>query len=325
MNNASQNTEATETKTLSITDDNISQKDFERLRAGEKVEVEAKSETVAQDAIVESEDDESETSQIDGDEETDDESELSSKDQSGQKKPARGFKKRIDKLNARLTEKEREIEHWKQQALRDQKSQEKLEEKTATSNVSAQGEPNPDDYETAADFYKAHAKFVIQEEQKAAKEAERQEKFRLEAESKKTAFHGRVEEFEKAHDDFHEMIADVDDIMMSPAVSQIILESDNGPELMYELAKNREEYARICALPPFEAARALGRFESRLQKPSEEKTQPIKTKTTKAPPPPKPISTSSANGKKSIYDDDVPQKEYERMRAEQEKRRASNY
>lgn len=328
MDKATQETTTTETKQLSLMDDDISQSDYERLRAGEKVEVEVKSGTVAQDAIVESDDDESETSQTDGEEDdsdSDEDSELSAKDKDEHKKPKRGFKKRIDKLNARLSAAEAQAEHWRQQALRVQKPDEKKEESQSTKAVESKGEPDPDDYETSTEFYRAHAKWAALEEIKAVKESERQEKLRTEAESKKTVFLGRVEDFKKTHDDFEETIADVDDIQMSPAVSNAILESDNGPELMYALAKDREEYARMCALSPFEAARALGRFEARLQKPSVEKTKDVKTKTTKAPPPPKPISTSSANGKKSIWDEDLSQSEYERMRAEQEKRRATNY
>jgi hypothetical protein len=315
-------TTTTETKQLSLMDENISQADYERLRAGEKIEVEVKSETVAQDAVVETDDDDSETSQTDGDEDSDsDESDVSAKDKEGPKKPKRGFKRRIEKLNAKLSAAEAQAEHWRQQALRGQKPEEKPEVKPEA-NV-AKSEPNADDFESATEFYRAHAKWAAQEEIKAAKESERQEKLRTEAESKKTAFIGKVDEFKKAHDDFVDVLADVDDIQMSPAISQAILESDNGPELMYELAKNREEYERMCSLSPFEAVRALGRFEARLQKPSEEKKVTKPKTTTKAPPPPKPISTSSANGKKSVYDDDISQSEYERIRAEQEKRRAS--
>jgi hypothetical protein len=326
MDNATQETTTTETKQLSLLDEDISQADYERLRAGEKVEVEVKkSAPAAEKHTDETEDDESETSQTDGDEdegeESDEDLELAAKDKDGFKKPKRGFKRRIDKLNAKLTEAQAQAEHWRQEALRGQKSvEEKPQDVNPAAKVSA-SEPDPDDFETSTEFYRAHARWAAQEEIKAAKESERQEKLRQSAEAKKTEFLGKVQEFQKAHDDFEETIADVDDIQMSPAISQAILESDNGPELMYELAKNRDEYARMCALSPLDAVRALGRFEARLQKPSEEKTITKKTLTTKAPPPAKPISTSSANGKKSIWDDNLSQAEYERMRAEQEKRR----
>jgi hypothetical protein len=314
-------TTSTETKQLSLLDDDISQSDYERLRAGEKVEVEVKSEPVVEKPADETQEDDSEPSQTDGDEDESDseESEVSAKDKGGIKKPKRGFKRRIEKLNAKLSAAEAQAEHWRQQALRGQKPEERPEETPVA--ATAKGEPNSDDFESATEFYRAHAKWAAQEEIKAAKESERQEKLRTEAESKKTAFIGKVDAFKKAHDDFEDVIADVDDIQMSPAISQAILESDNGPELMYELAKNSEEYARMCALSPFEAVRALGRFEARLTKPSEEKKITKPKTTTKAPPPPRPISTSSANGKKSVYDEDISQSEYERIRADQEKRR----
>src|SRR5688572_16448313 len=103
MNNASQETTTTETKQLSLTDENISQADYERLRAGEKIEVEVKSAQVAEETTSEIEDDESETSQTDGNEEDSDSDESEQSVKEGNKKPKRGFKKRIDKLNAKLS------------------------------------------------------------------------------------------------------------------------------------------------------------------------------------------------------------------------------
>jgi len=314
-------TTATESKQLSLTDDNISQADYERLRNGDKTEVEVKSAPVVIKTADETDVDDSETSQTDGEEDDagSDESELSAKDNEGTKKPKRGFKRRIEKLNQKLSEANAQAEHWRQQALRGQPEK---HEETIAAVQAPQGEPHADDFESATDFWKAQAKWAVQEESKAVKESERQEKLKAQAESKKTEFIGKVGEFKKDHSDFDDVIADVDDIQMSPAISQAIFESDNGPEIMYELAKNSEEYARMCKLSPFEAVRALGRFEARLQKPSEEK-QVTKTKTTKAPPPPRPITSSSASGKKSIYDDSLSHSEYERIRADQDKRRSA--
>jgi hypothetical protein len=307
--------EPSEPVQLSLTDENISQADYERLRSGEKVEVE-KSAPASQKAASETID-ESETSQTDGDE-TEDESESDETLEASPKKKS-GTQRRIEKLVKQRTQAEQEREYWRQEALKAKAPPVQAQPEVTASPA---GEPDANDFESATEFYKAHARWAAKEELKAVEESKRQEKLKTEAESKKTTFLGKVDEFKKAHDDFESVIADVDDIQMSPAISQAILESDNGPELMYELAKNVEEYARMCALPPFEAIRALGRFEARLAKPSEE-TKVTKPKiTTKAPPPPRPISTSSANGKKSVYDDDISQADYERMRAEQEKRRA---
>lgn len=318
METATQETTTTELKQLSISDENISQADYERLRAGEKVEVEVeKSEPAVEKTASENEDDDSETSQEGGDEDESDsdESELLAKDKDGSKKPKRGFKKRIDKLNAKLAEAENQAEYWRQQAL----DIKKPEEKPKVVEAKSEGRPDEDDFETHADYVEALADWKV--EQRLTKERLKQKEDEMKAEYKKAvdSHVSRLEEFKAKHDDFEDVISDVDDVMMSVTVQEIILRSENGPELMYELAKNKDEFQRICTLNAIDAARELGRLEARIQKPHEEKK--VKTTTTKAPPPARPISASSANGKKSIYDDGISQAEYERMREEQEKRR----
>ncbi len=330
MNNASQET-TTETKAPSITDDNISQADYEALRSGKTVEVEKSAPAVKKASET---DDESDTSKLEAtDSDSDEESEIEeSDDEATELKPKKksGTQRRIEKLVKQRSEAERERDLLRREYELLKSKQPDAEGDSQTESVAAkaaatEGEPDPDDFDTSTEFYRAHARWAAQQEIKAAKESDRQEKLRTEAESKKTTFYGKVEDFKKAHDDFADVISDVDDIMMSPAISQVILESDNGPELMYELAKNRDEYAHMCSLSPFEAVRAFGRFEAKFLNKSSEQKPETKTKTTKAPPPPKPISTSSANGKKSIMDDNISQADYERLRNEQEKRRASNY
>lgn len=252
----------------------------------------------------------------DADETSEDEKlEAQAKDQPKKKG---GFKRRIDKLTSKLSAAEQEREYWRQEALKHAQKPEAEKESKPERVETTNHEPNPDDFETSTEFYRAHAKWAAKEEILAAKELDRQEKMRSEAESKKTTFHGKVEDFKKAHDDFEDVISDVDDIMMSPAISQIILESDNGPELMYELAKNRDVYAEMCAMSPFEAVRAFGRFEAKfISKSSEQKTKP-EIKTTKAPKPINPVASSATGSvKKSIDDPNISQREFERLREAQ--------
>ena len=317
MDNATQET-TTETVQLSLTDENISQADWDSLRDGKTVEVE-KSAPVAKAAKSETVD-ESDTSETDdeGDEESSDEESLEARP-----KKKSGTQRRIEKLVKQRAKAEEEREYWRQEALKSQgKTQEppKVEVKATT-----EGKPSADTFETHEDYILALAEWKADEKIKAAKDQERQEKLKAEQETRTTAFQGKVQEFKKAHDDFDDVITDVDDIPMSLAVSQAILDSEDGPALMYELAKKPEEYARICALPALAAARAIGRFEAGLAKSSEEKKPEVKTKTTKAPPPARPVSATSANGKKTLHEvaESGSQAEYDRMRAEQEKRRAN--
>ncbi len=308
----------TETKQLSLTDDNISQADYERLRAGETVEVQesapAKVETKASETP-----DESEALETDGDEV--DESEDSDVEMEAKPKKKSGTQRRIEKLVKQRAEAEREREYWREQAM---KAQPKAEAPKEVAKPVAEGRPKSDDFETHDDYVEAIADWKAEQKLQAAKQADRDAKLKAEADSKSTEFRGKVQEFKKATADFDDVIADVDDVPMSLAVSQAILESDDGPQLMYELAKNREEYERICQLPALQAARAIGRFEAKLSKPSASEKPEVKQKqTTRAPAPARPISASSANGKMSIDDPDISQRDYERLRAEQEKRRAS--
>ena len=71
----------------------------------------------------------------------------------------------------------------------------------------------------------------------------------------------RVESFAEKTEDFSEVLEGVEDVPMSLAVQELLIHSEKGPELMYHLAQDRDEFARICELSPLEAARELGKLE----------------------------------------------------------------
>jgi hypothetical protein len=102
---------------------------------------------------------------------------------------------------------------------------------------------------------------------------------------------------------------------MSVAVQELLVQSENGPELMYELAKNREAFERINKLTPLAAARELGKFEAQFKK-ANSNEKPEK-KITKAPPPIAPVGKRATAVKKDIYDKDLSFADYERIREEQ--------
>jgi len=84
-----------------------------------------------------------------------------------------------------------------------------------------------------------------------------------------------VEEFNEGVSKIKDRIADYDAVMESckvdlrKDVADLILSSEKGPHLVYELAKNNGAKLReVQSLTPIEAARAIGRIESRLSLPS---------------------------------------------------------
>jgi hypothetical protein len=265
-----------------------------------------------------SESDPEETEAEEAKDESEDESAQSEEsDDATKDKPKKksGYQRRIDKLNARYSEerKAREaLEHRLAQLERSGEPKgEKVEAKAPTD-----GEPNPDDFENHSDYVKAVTRWTIDQNLKTQKaEAERQ---RLEQEQAEIelAHQGRVKAFAEKHEDFLEVLESVDHIATSAAFEKEIITSEMSAELIYELAKNPEELARLQKLPATAVAREIGRIESRLQRAAEApKVEPKKL--TQAPKPIDPVGGSKGSVQKSLSDPSLTQAEYEAIRRKQ--------
>lgn len=250
---------------------------------------------------------EADTSESDETDETDGDEDDTQDTENKPKKKKGGFKRRIDKLNTRLSEREKEIAYWREQAMGQKPSQ--ANEETTPKVESTSNEPDPDNFETVRDYTKAVAKWEIAQEKKLIQEQELKSQ-----EQKKIGAHNkRVEAFAKEQDDFWEVIEDVDDIRASQPLEQLILESDIGPQLMYEIASNRQEFERLNSLGALSLAREIGRLEARLS-PSKEASNTETRKPTKAPAPLRTVGNkSSGTSTKSPDEMDFP--EYKRWRA----------
>lgn len=281
---------------------------------------EGQEETKESKGIEASSDEKTEDSETSDDEETKEESEESEEGKKD-KKAKPGFKRRIDKLNARLSAEQQEKDFWRTEALKN-KTPAKADGEVKVATVEGDGRPKVDDFKTHAEYVEALTDWKV--DQKFSKEKSDQKQNELKGEYQKTVktFQDKIQEFSKKHDDFNDLVEGVEDIPMSLTVQDVILRSEVGPELMYELAKNREEYQRICGLPVVDAARAIGKIEERLAKNTETSKTKTEAKSTKAPNPINPVGAkASGNVKKSIYDEDLSQKEFERMREKQLKER----
>jgi hypothetical protein len=270
---------------------------------------EAESETAEESEPSEQEDEgeESESSE-EGDED-------SQEDERPKKK--NGFKKKIDKLNKRISQAREEAEYWRQQALKGQGANQEPQRSTPK-QAEPSDKPHPDNFDSHAEYVEALAEWKLERKLQERDTKAKEDQLKQEFEAKTKAFQGRLESFKEAHDDFDDVIEDVDHIPMSITVQEAILSSDNGPGLMYELAKNPEEYARICQLPATQALRAIGRIEARMENASAPKKE---IKTTKAPKPINPVGAKTGSTRKSIFDPDLSQDDYERLRWEQMKRK----
>lgn len=238
-------------------------------------------------------------------------------------KEVKGVKKRIDKLVKQRSDAQRERDlaarerdHYREQLLKVQKPA--TEEKP---QVTKTDEPQPEQFGSHAEYVKALSAHTIKEERAKWESEQRESAVKNQYQKQVETFTSSVKEFSKTHDDFQEVMESVDDIPMSMAVQDIFLNSENGVELSYELAKNREEYKRICELSPLAAARELGRFEASLVVKA-----PKEVKTTKAPAPIKPVGSGGGPAKKTLADaSKMDQKEFEAWVREQEKQKAASW
>lgn len=233
---------------------------------------------------------------------------------------------KIDQLAAEKETLRRENDRLRLEALEKKVSpvkDEKVEAKT-------DAEPKADSFATHAEYLKAQARWEAKQEfaaQKKYDEAKAKENAaRADFQAKEQKVDAKINEFKKAHEDFDDLMSEAEDALKaagvknSIAVHHTILESEFSAELMYELAKNPEEYVKICKMNAGEAFRALGkievRIESRLSKDDSAESSK-ESKTTKAPAPIKPVGAKASSGKKSLDDPNLSQREWEKLRKEQ--------
>lgn len=318
---------APEPKAPTINDESLSFSDYQKLRRGESLPpVQAEKSAPAEKSAEQKTSDESETSETEAkevEEDSEDREEVGTEktDESEKDKSKKsGFQKRIDKLNARTRAAQQETEYWRQQALKGA-GQVQDPAKVETKPVASEGKPDPDKFNTHAEFVEALADWKTDQKLKERDQKQEQAKLQADQANLLKSHADRVKAFKDKTDDFDEMLGSLDDVR-SPVIQQIIVESENGPALLYELAKNPEEALRISKLTPWAIARELGKLESKITPASESEKKPETKKITNAP---KPIETVGKNAvssvRKSIDDPGLSFAEYEKLRREQMKRR----
>lgn len=196
-------------------------------------------------------------------------------------KPKRS-KSGIARLKARNAQLEAELTELRNRAGRDSGvSQEAIEREIG---------PPPKEEDFAGDFlrferaataYELDKRQVERELRKSLQHAETQ---KVDAMRELVEAHQeRVEEFRGQVKDFDQTLKSSANLKASPTVESLILESDKSAHLIYHLAKNPDRLDRLNRMSEREAAREIGRIESRLSLPSPK----VETKAPKPVTPPK--------------------------------------
>ncbi len=251
-----------------------------------------------------------------------DEDELKADDDNEDRpKKKSGFKKRIERFQRRLSEKEREAEYWRAEALKSQgpKPEPTLDKTPQTAMPDTDQKPLADDFESIEEYVEAVTDWKLKQAEAKIVEKQRLAQAKTEFQVQVEQFQAKVAEFSKTQEDFGEVVDDASDVVLTPGLQESILSSDFGPQVMYELALNKKEFERINGLTPLAQAREIGKLEARISQRLESESSSVEKPrhklTTKAPPPPKPLSGKSDKAaKRSIYDPELSQAEFERLR-----------
>lgn len=228
------------------------------------------------------------------------------------------IQKRIDTLTWEKHERAREAEYWRKRAEELEKPKEP--EKPAQL-------PKLSDYEyDEAKFQAAMVEFTRAEARREATEVLRAERQREQEQNTVKTFRQRESDFEATTPDYRERVYDPS-VPLSEEMARQIASSDNGPELAYYLATNKDKAAQLYSASPVDVAREIGRIEARLEAQRQAKEKPKEQpKVSAAPPPPPKIEAEEPAIKISPDEPDsdkLSDVEWMRKRNKQEKARTA--
>jgi hypothetical protein len=227
------------------------------------------------------------------------------------KKPKNRFQERIDELNSKFREEERQRKALEDKIAKLESSTPK-ETKTEPTpvaegpSVDEKNEDGTDKYplgEFDPNYIRDLTKFTLRQEREAIKieeeKAQQQKKYEAERDALREGWNEKLGPAQERYPDFQDKGAELFDTFAGidqsygEYLTATLMSMDYGPDVLYYLASNLDEANKIVASGPTKATIALGRLESKFAGADEEK-QKARPKVSKAPPPPAALKGSSA-------------------------------
>lgn len=176
-------------------------------------------------------------------------------------------------------------------------------------------EPKIEDFESLTEFTKAHTEWVIDGRDFARGLADAKTKFAKDQQVLVDGWKTRKAEALTRLADYATVTAAVDDVGLPAPHQRLFLESEFGPDLAYQLAKDKPALVAFAALSPEAARQEFGRLEGKLQaaKAAATPQTPVK-KVSSAPTPIKPLAGGTAPGAGNVDIKNVSMADYRRMR-----------
>lgn len=219
------------------------------------------------------------------------------------RKPSQSkFDRKIDKLNRAIGEQKARADMLERQ----------LQEARPKPEVKSDG-IRLEDFDFDVDKY-AEAKVKAAEEAtlKRLSEEQKAQSFKKAQESLINEWEIKSSKADSKYDDWDEVVGEMKPVSQ---LSIAIMQAENGVDIAYYLGKNIKEAHRIAALDPIAGLREIGKLEAKLL------AEPLKARTpSNAPAPITPVKGSGVSNK-TIFDDNLSQEEFEKIRNKQLKRR----
>jgi hypothetical protein len=216
-------------------------------------------------------------------------------------------KKPNPKLEKRFSELTKQREEARKEAAREREARESLESrirelegKAEPKPVEENVKPSPSQFNDAFEYAEALAEWSAEQAILNREKQESERKAQEEQQKLIQSWNQRLETVKADFPDYDEMIASASDISVSDAIRDAMLESEQGPRILYHLAENPELADKLNSMTQTSALREIGKLEAKFEAsatPKEAKTE-AETKPSiarsKAPAPISPIKTSSA-------------------------------
>ena len=228
--------------------------------------------------------------------------EQSGSEPAAENEAATGEKKHNPKLEKRFSELTKHRDEARQEAERERQAREAVEARLRDLEAKASPQksdepdpkPNPAQFNDALEYAEALAEWTTDRRMRERDQAELARKAQEEQSRMRQEFQKRLDVAKQGMPDYEEMIAS-SDVSVSQPVTDAIIESDVGPQVLYYLAEN-PDFTRALAEKSITAQlRAIGRLEAKFEKTEAAKPsvkEPV-AKRSNAPAPINPLRAAS--------------------------------
>jgi hypothetical protein len=215
-------------------------------------------------------------------------------------KPKDKLEKRFSKVTKRAQEAEAKAE---QLEARLRELEAKANPQTIAQTANVNDKPQASQFDDAFEYAEALAEWSAEKALKDRDIAESQRKAEEERNKVLKSWNDKVDKAKKEMPDFNDIVSS-STVVVSDAIRDAILESDVGPQILYQIASDDDYAEALTSMPAIKALKEIGRLEAKFEAEQESKPKNVaKTVSqSKAPAPISPLKGGKSAGADVLVD-----------------------